>query len=91
MTSSCLATIPAKKMLTATQNATPSPLFNVDCAITLGIHEKSQEFFFPKTSKGRKDGVGGGGGAGGTYVWHQVSQKFKTEIGPGLKQKLLSV
>ena len=47
-------------------------------------------FFSPTTSKGRKDG-GGGGGGGGTYVWHQVSQKFKTEIGPGLKQKSLSV
>ena len=48
-------------------------------------------FFSPTTSKGRKDGGGGGGGGGGTYVWHQVSQKFKTEIGPGLKQKSLSV
>ena len=42
MTSSCLATIPAKKMMTPTQNTTPSPLFNVDRAMTLGIHEKIQ-------------------------------------------------
>ena len=35
----------------------------------------------------RKEGRGGGGGGELTYVWHQVSQKFKTEIGPGLKQK----
>ena len=39
----------------------------------------------------RKEGRVGGGGGGGAYVWHQVSQKFKTEIGPGLKQKSLSV
>ena len=54
---------------------------------------KVKSFFSLKLRKEGRMGLGGGGGggAGGTYVWHQVSQKFKTEIGPGLKQKLLSV